>query len=108
MSDVYREVARKFIHRHVVVGAAAVQLNNNTGFVPVKGILLRAPGNLDPEPNTACVWIGGASVTADSNPATGGMPVAPGESLHIPSDLVEGDIYLISTENDQDIAWMGV
>lgn len=109
MPDIFREVARKFIHRHVTVGATApVKLNNNTSFVPVKGVLIRAPGYFDPTPNTACVWVGGPAVTADSDPDTGGMPIAPGESLHIPSDLVEGDIFLISTANDQDVAWIGV
>ena len=108
MSDVYRETAKKFIHRHETVGVTAVKLNNNTGFTPTKGILLRAPGAFDPTPNTVCVWVGGAAVTADSAHATGGMPVAPGESLHIPSDLIEGDIYLVTTENNQDIAWLGV
>ncbi len=108
MSDTYRETAKKFIHRHEIVGTSSAKLNNNTGFTPVKGILLRAPGAFDPKPNTACIWVGGAAVTADSAQATGGMPIAPGESFHIPSDLIEGDIYLISSENDQDISWIGV
>ena len=107
MTDIYRETSKKFIHRHEIVGTSPARLNNNTGFTPVKGILLRAPGVYDPKPNIACVWVGGAAVTADSALATGGMPVAPGEALHIPSDLIEGDIYLVSSENDQDIAWMG-
>ena len=108
MSDTYRETAKKFIHRHEVVGTSPAKLDNDTGFTPIKGILLRAPGSFDPTPNTHCVWVGGPAVTADSNLATGGMPIAPGESLHIPSDLIEGDIYLVSTGNDQDIAWIGV
>lgn len=108
MTEIYKETARRFVHRHVTVGTSVVKLNNNTDFTPWKGILLRAPGAFDPNPNIACIWIGGAAVTADSAQATGGMPIAPGESLHIPSDLIEGDIYLISTENDQDIAWLGI
>ncbi len=107
MSDTYRETTKTFIHRHETVGTYVTKLNNNTGFVPVKGILLRAPGSFDPKPNTDCVWVGGAAVTPDSAQATGGMPIAPGESLHIPSDLIGGDIYLVSTGNNQDIAWMG-
>ncbi len=107
MAEIYKETARRFIHRHMVVGTSSAKLNNNTDFIPWKGILLRAPGAFDPKPNIACVWVGGAAVTADSAQATGGMPIAPGESLHIPSDLIEGDIYLVSTDNDQDIAWIG-
>jgi hypothetical protein len=74
----------------------------------VKGVLLRTPGDADPTPNVAPVWVGNnESVTADSDTETGGMPLVPGAALEIPAQNAE-DIWLISTAADQDIAWIGV
>ena len=91
---------------HKVVGATAVKLTDLT-FEFSKGLLLRAPGSDDPAPNTNFIWVGGAGVTADSNVGTGGMPIAPGESINLPLDDPT-EVYVISDAATQEIAWMGV
>ena len=91
---------------HKVVGATAVQLTA-LEFEFTKGLLLRAPGSDDPTPNTNFIWVGGAGVTADSNVGTGGMPIAPGESINLPVNDPT-DVYVISDAASQEIAWMGV
>jgi hypothetical protein len=77
---------------HTVVGTTAVKLTA-LEFKFEKGLLLRAPGSSD--------------VTADSNAGTGGMPLAPGESINLPVDDPT-EVYVISDAASQDIAWMGV
>ena len=91
---------------HKVVGATAVKLTTKEyGFF--KGLLLRTPGSDDGTPNTNFIWVGGSGVTADSNAETGGMPLAPGDSINLPvNDPTE--IYVISDAASQEIAWMGV
>ncbi|MHA2086364.1 MAG: hypothetical protein ACXABD_21680 [Candidatus Thorarchaeota archaeon] len=91
---------------HTVVGTTAVKLTA-LEFKFEKGLLLRAPGSSDPTPNANFIWIGGAGVTADSNAGTGGMPLAPGESINLPVDDPT-EVYVISDAASQDIAWMGV
>lgn len=103
MVDIDREISPRLVHGHTQVGTAVKKL-----FVLdlecFKGILLRAPGQFDPVPNTACVWVGGEFVTADSVD-TGGMPIAPGESLYIPV-ASSGRLFVVSTVEAQDIAWI--
>ena len=45
-------------------------------------------------------------MTADGG-ATGGMPLPPGESMFLPVDDPT-QIYLVSTDDNQDIAWITV
>lgn len=91
---------------HKVVGTTAVKLTD-LEFKFSKGLLVRAPGSSDPTPNTNCIWLGGAGVTADSDAETGGVPLAPGDSINLPvNDPTE--IYAISDGAAQDVAWMGV
>lgn len=92
---------------HKVVGATAVRLTDVSAEM-VKGVLVRTPGDADPTPNTATIWVGNnPKVTADSNVETGGMPVIPGAALTIPAKYAH-DIWVISTAASQDIAWIGV
>jgi hypothetical protein len=76
-------------------------------FPVAKGLLVRTPGPADPGGgNTACIWIGGPRVTADTS-ATGGMCLPPGSALVLPcSD--PSLIYAISTTGGQILSWMGV
>jgi len=90
---------------HTVVGATAVQLTA-LGFIFSKGLLLRAPGSDDGTPNTNFIWVGGAGVTADSDVATGGIPIPPGDSINLPVND-PSKIYVISDAASQEIAWMG-
>jgi hypothetical protein len=100
-------VTKDIRYGHKVVGATAVQLTALSAEMR-KGILLRTPGDSDPTPNTAPIWVGNnASVTADSDPETGGMPLVPGAALEVPAQNAQ-DIWLISTAASQDVAWIGV
>jgi hypothetical protein len=107
MTNVSKEAVVNLVQvKNIVVGATAVKINS-LGMRFVKGVLLRAPGPSDPISNTAPLWIGNATVTADSNVVTGGFPILPGASLEIPSEFLE-DLYAISTVADQKLAWVGV
>jgi hypothetical protein len=103
--DIYKEAIGTLLHGHQTVGTTRRQLVDGKYDI-LKGVLLRAPGSCDPTPNTAAVWVGGKSVTSDSGP-TGGMPLTPGESMFLPVDDPT-QIYLISTDDNQDIAWITV
>lgn len=89
---------------HTMVGASAIALTD-LAYPLQRGIHLRAPGAADPVPNAKCVWIGtNAAVTADSA-ATGGYPLAPGESIFIQiSDPTL--LWVISEIAGQDLAWL--
>jgi hypothetical protein len=91
-------------HGHTVVGTTAAKLTQ-LNFSLEKGVLIRAPGGDDPNPNTDPVWIGGASVTADAG-VTGGVPLVPGASVFIPVDD-PSVLWVISTASSQDVAWIG-
>ena len=107
MANVYREsVNAQVQNRHVVAGTSAA-LVNPFGFQFMKGILLRTPGPMDPVPNAVPVWIGNAQVTADNAVETGGFPIVPGSSVFIPAEFA-ANLYVISTQADQDLAWLGV
>jgi hypothetical protein len=93
-------------HGHKAVGVTAVVLTSNTNKL-VKGLLIRAPGDEDPTPNTNVVWVGTKKVTADSNEGTGGMPLPPGESITLPVDD-PSKVYVISDAASQEVAWTGV
>lgn len=105
MGFIHKESVNKIAHGHVVIGVAKVKIDLGS-FTFVKGILFRCPASDDPVANVAPIWIGGSTVTADSTVATGGMPIAPGESLFIPFDF-DSDLYAISTSASQDLAWLG-
>lgn len=90
---------------HTSVGTTPQKLSDLDTKV-VKGILLRCPGSVDPVSNTAPVWIGGPAVTADST-ATGGIPILPGSSMMVPLERLDS-LWVVSTVNNQDIAWLGI
>jgi hypothetical protein len=106
MSEVVKETSptKGLRFGHTTVGVTAVKLCE--GFPAKRGILIRCPGSSDPVPNTVCVWVGGVNVKADST-SLGGMPLPPGQAIIIPIDE-PGELYVISTAADQDVAWMGV
>ena len=66
---------------------------------PQKGVLIKAPGAGDDDPNTLSVFLGRAGVTADQG-ALGGFPLAPGESIVLPLSAF-GDIYVIAADANQ-------
>lgn len=102
MSDFTRREGR---WGHRTVGLTPVRLTDLDLKVR-DSVLLRCPGTRDPSGNTACVWIGFTNkVTADSDEGTGGMPIAPGESATVPIEDAR-DLWLISTEEGQDVAYM--
>lgn len=84
----------------ITVGSTATALS--VGALPdtiAKGLLIKAPGTTDDTPNTESVFIGRSSVTADWA-ATGGFPLAPGESITLPIEEV-GSLYAISASGSQ-------
>lgn len=61
---------------------------------PCQGVLLKAN-----EDNTAAVYVGGSTVTADTTASTGGFPLQPGEKQSFPcSDA--NQIYIIGSGTD--------
>ena len=54
------------MHGHQTAGTTRRQLVEGK-YEVLKGVLMRAPGSGDPTPNTAPIWVGGKSVTADSS-----------------------------------------
>ena len=90
---------------HTVVGTVRTKLSS-LGFTAVKGVLFRCPGSTEPTPNTNPVWVGGPGVTADSS-ATGGFPLLPGDACFMPIERLDL-IYVVSSADGQDIAWLGL
>jgi hypothetical protein len=101
-----KETSSILSNGHQTVGTTAVQLTT-LSLQFARGVLLRAPGNNDPASNDAPIWVGRQGVLASSDLANGGMPIPPGESLFIPIDDPT-KIWLISTDANQDVAWMGM
>jgi hypothetical protein len=93
-------------HGHTVVGPVAVPLTP-LSMKLVRGILLRAPGPNDLNPNTDVIFVGRKAVTADAAVGTGGVPLLPGSSIDLPIED-PSQIYVISQSSNQDLAWMGV
>ena len=103
--DIGKESAHDLFNGHCAAGVVARRLSAES--TPCnKGVLLRTPSVVDPVPNTACVWVGGEGVTA-SNAANGGMPIPPGQTLFVPIDD-PARLWVISTDADQDVAWMAM
>lgn len=75
-----------------------------TGF---KGVLIYCPGSQYPgSGNTQPVWVGnGNRVTASDTDGTGGFPVMPGSTIALPVER-PNEIWVISTDPGQKIAWM--
>jgi hypothetical protein len=91
--------ARDLRYGHVPVGTVAVPLADS--FVTRQGVVLKAD-----KANSAYVYVGGANCQANNGP-DGGMPLSPNQSIFIPIDDPSA-LYVISTDTDQDIAWMAV
>lgn len=105
--EIGKETSPGFNHGHKTVGTTAVKLTT-LAFSCDRGVLLRCPGSSDPVPNTDPIWVGSsATVTANINEGTGGIPIPPGEALVIPVDSPD-KVWVISTAASQDVAWMGV
>jgi hypothetical protein len=103
--EVTKETSGELHFGHQTVGRARKRLSDDKYDI-LKGVLLRAPGAGDPAANTDPVWVGGAAVTADSG-ASGGMPLPPGESMFLPLEDIR-NLWLISTTDNQDLAWITV
>jgi hypothetical protein len=104
--EITKETVGGLRHGHCVAGTTRKQLTT-LDILLNKGVLIRAPGTTDPTPNTRPVWVGNSKVTADSNEGTGGMPLTPGSASFFPCERAN-DIYVVSTLDDQDLAWMAI
>lgn len=60
-------------------------------------------GNRGPE----AVYVGGSTVTADES-STGGLLLAPGEKVTLPTSTSYGDIYAITAEGTSYVTWIGI
>jgi len=105
-TDIGKEAAATLDFGHCRVGMTARRLTDESSPC-MKGVLIRAPGSVDPTPNTVCIWVGDARVVASSDEDRGGMPVPPGEALFVPIDDPYR-LWVISTVADQDVAWMAM
>lgn len=97
MVEVTKETscAKDLYHGHTTVGLIPVQLCDAR--VSYRGTLVFSSTN-----NTAVVFLGGANVS----PSTG-LPLFPGMSITLPTDD-PSSVYLVSTADDQDVAYLGV
>jgi hypothetical protein len=102
--DVTKESSGNMItHGHTVVGTGAVQIaTTSPPKVLDKGVILRAPAA-----NTVDVYIGVATLTADTAAATGGFPLAPGDALFVPIDD-HTKIWARASAASQDLAWLTI
>ena len=106
LTDIGKETASSLDYGHCPVGPTPRRLASESSPC-LKGVLIRAPGSVDPMPNTVCVWVGDARVLASSDEDRGGMPIPPGEALFIPIDDPYR-LWVVSTDGDQDVAWMAM
>ena len=112
MSQIVKETVDVFKHGHTPVGTSAVQLTLGAGknlSSPqgmYKGVKIKCPGSTDTIPNTVSVYVGNSGgVTADHVVASGGFPLAPGESITIPiADATK--VWFISSAVSQNVAWI--
>jgi len=97
------------IHGHVVVGTTPTALAP-TGLAKdriTRGVLIRAPGNTDDQPNTAVVYVGAANVSPDYNPATGGIPLPPRCTITLPCRN-PSLVFVVAKSGTQDVAWAAI
>lgn len=78
------------------IGATAVQLSSSATRC-FKGVQIKA----DPA-NTGVVYIGKSDVTANTAAATDGYPLAAGEELFVPTDLLS-TVYAIGSAAGQKV-----
>jgi hypothetical protein len=105
--EITKETVREMKHGWQVVGIERIEITPLDLYL-YKGILLTCPGTqYDGSGNAKPVWVGGHRVTADDNPGTGGFPIMPGSAMFIPIEK-PNEIWVISSQADQRIAWMVV
>ncbi len=106
MVDINKETVNDLYHGSVDVSTTPTLLADFLSDA-YKGVIIRAPSSQDPLPNSACVWVGGPSMTPGTGAATDGMGVAPGESLTIPiADLSK--IYVVAAITGQRVQWLAI
>ena len=57
LTDIGKETASSLDYGHCPVGPTPRRLTSESSPC-LKGVLIRAPGSVDPMPNTVCVWVG--------------------------------------------------
>jgi len=91
-------VQGKPIIGHTVVGTTAVKVCQHKG--AIKGILIKAGSE-----NTVDVFLGTRPSVLADNSETGGFPIPPGAALELPIED-PSLLYVVATEESQDIAWV--
>lgn len=85
-------------HGHVATtGANAIQLKATT--LPCQGVIVKAH-----KENSATIYVGASTVTADYTAATGGYPLEPGESVGVPTQDAS-TVYVRGATGDA-VAWI--
>jgi hypothetical protein len=92
----------KLAYGHSIAGQVVQRLCDYSS-TAYKGILIRCPGSADPVPNSAPVWVGSSPEVAPDS----GFPIPPGSHLIVPVDDAS-TLYIISTADGMDVAWMAV
>ena len=93
--------SKQCVHGHCVIGATRSILGQSTINLRY-GIIFYAD-----EDNTAAIWVGNSSVTANSNATTGGFPLSAGSSIMLPFSDFQ-NLYGVSTDAGQNLAWIGM
>lgn len=87
-TQIFKETVKFFavgIH-NVAATATAITLPRLPDGETVKGYVLKAPGPTDDDPNTLSVFVSNSSGLTVDQAATGGFPIAPGETFPFPLD----------------------
>lgn len=96
-------VAQAMQNGWATVGTSPAQLTDNA-FQGYQGIILRAPGSQDDNPNTDVIYVStNPALTANDGPA-GGFAIVPGMAIGIPLDKVS-KLYAVSTATGQKLSW---
>jgi hypothetical protein len=83
------------------VGTTPVSLDP-LGRILMRGILVRAPGGGDPDPNSATIYLGPKGTTIAN-----GMPLAPGCAIEIPIKD-PANLFVVSVSEGQTLAWLAI
>ena len=99
-TDIDRITVQSFKNGYLPVTTSATKIVSDNEVKKIyKGILLVAhPANTD------IIYVGAPTVTADTNPDTGGIPLSPDASVTLPISHAE-ILSAISTSGGQHLSW---
>lgn len=98
--DVASDTSDTFYTGSQTIGTTPVQFNRNGAQNINRGVQFKAASG-----NAGSVYIGKASVTADTDPERDGFPIDANQGQFVPVSDVD-QIYLLASEAGQKIFWM--